>query len=333
MGANGSGPVAVLGAGLWGAVLAQHVAEKGTPVRLWEFFPELARRLDQTRLHPHLPGIRLMSEIAVTSDMRAAVDGARTVLIVVPSPHVRNTGKHLRPLLEALRTPPILVSASKGIEPGTLKTMTEILEEEIPSLKGKVFAFSGPSFAREVARGVPTKLLLAGPAGAALRSAQRVLDGNPLCVELYPDRKGVELGGSLKNVLAIGCGILDGLKSGANTKAALITQGIAEMGLLIQKHGGRYETIYTLAGIGDLIATGTSIESRNRAFGEKVGSGRDVKTAVREIPTVVEGVESSKSAHELCRSVRLKAPLVESIWGIVHEQRDPRTILKALGFN
>ncbi len=326
-------PVAVLGAGMWGTVLAQHLAEKGRAVRLWEFFPDLCRRLQQTRQHPNLPGLRLLEGVQVTSDLPSAVGDAKLLLVVLPSQHIRNTAKHLRPILDALRTPPVMVSASKGVEPGTLLTMSEILEAELPTMKRRLYAFSGPSFAREVARGVPTKLMLAGPAGPHLRLAQRVLDGSPLCVETHEDRKGVELGGSLKNVLAIGCGVLDGLKAGANTKAAMITQGIGEMGLLISKHGGKFETIYTLAGIGDLIATGTSTESRNRALGEKLGQGVELKAALRDIPTVVEGVESSRSAYELCRAARLRAPLVEAIWGVLHDRKEPRTLLKALGFN
>lgn len=324
--------VCVLGAGLWGTVLAQRVAEKGRPVGLWEFFPDLARNLQVTRRHPGLPELRLHPRIAVSADIAACAAHSRLLLFVLPSQHVRHTAKTLRPMLEGAKTLPIVVSASKGIEPTSLMTMAETIEDEIRVLKGRVLVFSGPSFAREVAKGVATKILLAGKSGPHVREAIAALNTQPIVVEHHPDRKGVELGGGLKNVLAIGCGILDGLGSGANTKAVLVTQGVAEMGRLIQKLGGRFDTIYSLAGLGDLFATGTSPESRNRALGEKLGQGKDLRQAIKEIPTVVEGVESARSAFRMCQAAKLKAPIIESIWGVLHEAQPPRKVLEAIGF-
>jgi glycerol-3-phosphate dehydrogenase (NAD(P)+) len=324
--------VSVLGAGLWGTVLAQRLAEKGHPVGLWEFFPDLAKGLQTLRRHPRLPGVRLHEKIEATSDLEQAVKGARLVLIALPSQHVRHHAKHLKPILARVKPAPILVNASKGIEPETLKTMAEVVEDELPGTKGRVFAFSGPSFAREVARGVPTKILLAGPNGPLAREALKILDGHPLLVEHHPDRKGVELGGGLKNVLAIGCGVLDGMGAGANTKAVLITQGIQEIGRLVQKSGGKFETIYGLAGLGDLFATGTSHESRNRALGEKLGQGKDLQHAMREIQMVVEGVEAAKSAHLLSKAAKAKTPVIDAIWGIVHEGQPASRLLESVGF-
>jgi glycerol-3-phosphate dehydrogenase (NAD(P)+) len=317
---------------MWGTVLGQQLAERGSPVAIWEFFPDLASTLQLNRRHPQLPGLRLHQKIEVTSKLEAAVSGARMILIVLPSQHVRNAGKHLKLLLEKAKPQPLVVSASKGIEPKTLLTMSEVLESEAPALKGKIMVLSGPSFAREVARGVPTKVLLAGKNGPTSREALDMLNAHPLLVERHEDRKGVELGGSLKNVLAIGCGILDGLGAGANTKAVLITQGIREMGELMAKNGGRFETIYSLAGLGDLFATGTSIESRNRALGEKLGQGKDLRTALKEIHTVVEGVESAHSAYDLTRSSKCKAPIIEAVWGVLHDGQPPNRMLEAIGF-
>jgi glycerol-3-phosphate dehydrogenase (NAD(P)+) len=325
-----SNKIAVLGGGLWGTVLAQHLSsQKGIRVWLWEFFADAAESLARSRRHPHIPGFRLDDGVRVTSDLGAAAASCDVLVVVLPSSFVRRTAKAAAPFLSG--KPFVVVNASKGVEPGTLMTMGEILEEELPKAKA-VYTLSGPSFAREVAKGVPTKMLLAGPAGAAVKSLEKLFDGGPLRVAWTKDRKGVELGGSLKNVLAIGAGILDGLEAGANTKAALITQGMGEMGQLIRASGGRAETVFGLSGLGDLIATGTSGESRNRGFGEKLGRGTKPARAQKEIPTVVEGVEAADSARALLRRSRVKAPLLEAIWSVVHESRPARQVLRALGF-
>jgi len=265
--------------------------------------------------------------VTVTSELGAAAQGAEVLLFVLPSSFVRPTAHRLGRLLGHA---PVALNASKGLEPGTLLTMGEVIASELPG--SRVYTLSGPSFAREVARGIPTKLVLAGPPGAAARRLCLLLEGPGLRVEWSRDRKGVELGGSLKNALAIACGILDGLGAGANTKAALFIQGISEMASLIAASGGRQETIYGLAGLGDLIATGTSPESRNRALGEKLGSGKPLAKALREIPTVVEGIEAAACAHRLARRLGLKAPLLEAIWRTLRRGSPAGNVVKALGF-
>ncbi len=325
-----SNKIAVLGGGLWGTVLAQHLRHAGADrVWLWEFFADAAAKLGKTRRHPHIPGFRLDDEVRVTSDLGAAVAASDVLVVVLPSHFVRRTAREAAKSLG--RKPFVVVNASKGVEPGTLRTMGEALEEELPSARA-VYTLSGPSFAREVAKGVPTRMLLAGPRGRDAAALEKLFDGGPLRVSWTEDRKGVELGGSLKNVLAIGCGILDGLEAGANTKAAAIIQGMDEMGRLIKACGGRSETVFGLAGLGDLIATGTSPESRNRGFGEKLGRGMSPARAQKAIPTVVEGIEASGSAHALAKLERVKLPLIEAIWAAVHESRPPRGVLRALGF-
>jgi glycerol-3-phosphate dehydrogenase (NAD(P)+) len=298
-------------------------------VRLWEFFPENAERLGRTRRHPHIPGFRLDKAVTVSSNLVETADQAELLIFVLPSEFVRDTAHRVGHLMRQGK-PPATVSASKGIEPRTLMTMAEVIASELPD--SPVYALSGPSFAQEVAKGVSTRMVLAGPGGSRAESLRRIFDGGPLRVSWSADRKGVELGGSLKNVVAIGCGILDGLRTGANTKAALITQGMSEMAELIASYGGGPKTAFGLTGLGDMIATGNSQESRNRALGERLGRGQGLQSALRAIPTVVEGVEAAQSARALARRAHLKAPLLEAIWRIVRRDGNPKLVLKALGF-
>ncbi len=321
--------VTVLGGGMWGCVLAQHLSNKKAKVTIWEFIPEIALSLQKTRRHAQIPGFRLDGSIKVTHDIKFAVEGADILLFVLPSKALAATAKKIRE--HGRMTFKVAVNASKGVEPNTLATMGDIVSRELPSLKGRVWTLTGPSFAREVARGVPTGLLLGGPSGAKANELVKLFDGGALNVTHWPDRVGVELGGSLKNAIAIGAGILDGLGTGANTKAALLVQGLAEMSLLIRASGGRADTIYGLAGLGDLIATGTSTESRNRGFGERLGRGLSPKAALAQIHTVVEGIEAAASARQLCARHKVKAPLLEAIFRATRGA-PAKGVLTALGF-
>ena len=314
---------------MWGCVLAQHLSNKNAKVTIWEFVPGLAESLHKSRRHAQIPGFRLSGSIKVTHDVAVAVKDVDVLLFVLPSRALAATAKLIRGC--GLKKNAVAVNASKGVESVSLATMGDIVSRELPSLKGKVWTLTGPSFAREVARGVPTGLLLGGPSGASAKALVSLFDGGALNVTHWPDRAGVELGGSLKNAIAIGAGILDGLGTGANTKAALLVQGLAEMSLLIRARGGRADTIYGLAGLGDLIATGTSHESRNRGFGEKLGKGLTPKVALAQIPTVVEGIEAAASARELCARHKVKAPLLEAIWRATRGA-PAKGVLKALGF-
>lgn len=320
--------VAVLGGGLWGVVLAQQLSRSRARVSLWEFFEEAAAELERTRRHPHIPGFRLDDGVRVTSRLSEAVSGASVLLFVLPSAHVRRTAKAIAPLITRGTA---VVNASKGVEPGSLQTMGDILASEL-GRSVPVYTLTGPSFAREVARGVPTRLVLAGPA-PRLKALSALFQGGCLSLETTTDRRGAELGGSIKNVLAIGCGVLDGLEGfGANSKAAMLTQAANEMASIISASGGRRETAFGPSGLGDLIATGTSPESRNRLFGEKLGKGTAPAKARAEIPTVVEGIEAAVSVRALARKLGVKAPLVEAIWGVVHGGRKARTVVDSLGF-
>ncbi len=322
--------ICVLGGGMWGVVLAHRLAENGESVRLWEFVPHLAESLHKTRRHAHIPDFHLHASIPASHDLAACVDGAEILLFVLPSRAMAAAARAIR-ASGRLSPRAVAVNASKGVEPGTFATMGDVVAREIPALRGKVWTLTGPSFAREAARGVPTGLMLGGPSGAKAKELAGIFSGGPLSVTPWPDRVGVELGGSLKNVIAVGAGILDGLGAGANTKAALLVAGLAEMARLIRACGGRADTVYGLSGLGDLIATGTSSESRNRAFGEKLGRGIAPARALAEIPTIVEGVEAALSARALCRRHKVKAPLIEAIFGATRG-KPARRVLTALGF-
>jgi glycerol-3-phosphate dehydrogenase (NAD(P)+) len=315
---------------MWGVVLAHQLARKGARVRLWEFAPRLAESLHKTRRHAHIPGFKLHHSIPASHDLGACVEGARVLLFVLPSKVMASAARSIR-ASGKLAPGAVAINASKGVEPGTFATMGDVVERELPALRGKVWTLTGPSFAREVARGVPTGLMLGGPSGAKAKALAALFHGGALNVTPWPDRVGVELGGSLKNVIAVGAGILDGLGAGANTKAALLVGGLREMARLIRASGGREDTVYGLSGLGDLIATGTSPESRNRAFGEKLGRGLSPARALAQIPTVVEGVEAARSARALCRRHRVDAPLIEAIYAATRG-RPARRVLTALGF-
>ncbi len=322
--------VSVLGGGMWGCVLAQHLARKSS-VRLWEFAPALTEILKKTRRLKHIPGFRLDDSVLVTNDLVEACRDADLLLFVLPSNALAATARAIGSKCRPSKSV-VAVNASKGLEPVTLATMGDIIARELPALRGKVWTLTGPSFAREVARGVPTSLLLGGPSGPRAKALVSLFDGGAMNVTHCADRVGVELGGSLKNAIAIGAGILDGLGVGANTKAALLVRGLCEMGAIISARGGRAGTIYGLAGLGDLIATGTSSESRNRAFGEKLGRGLSPARARAQIATVVEGVEAAARARELCRRYKVKAPLLESIWGATRGAK-AAGVLSAMGFH
>lgn len=318
--------VGVLGGGLWGTALAHHVSRPGRKVVLWEIHGPAAEQLRRSRRHAHMPGFRLDDEVEVTSELSRAA-ACELLLFVVPSQFSRATASAVRPLLGGRK--PWIVNASKGIEPKTLLTEGQVLESELPGCR--VWTLSGPSFAREVALGVPTRMVLAGPR-AGSGDILPLFDAGSIRVVWSPDRRGVELGGSLKNVLAIGAGIVDGMDIGNNTRAALLTEAMAEMALVIRRCGGKAESAYGLAGLGDLVLTGTGQLSRNHAFGVKLGQGLTPAEARRRIATVVEGIEAADSARALARRNRVPAPLIEAIWAIVRRGAPARRLIQALGF-
>lgn len=322
--------ITVFGAGIWGSVIAQHLAKRGYKVRLWEYSETLINVLKTSGTHPNIPNFKLHDNIILTHSVAEAVQDTELIIFAISSKAIRSFCREsLGPLLNGKAVP--VVSASKGIEDGSFKTICEIVEEEIPQLKGKALAFSGPSFALEVAQNVPTKITLAGDA-SLVRELMDVLNADPIIVVPATDRRGVEYGGSIKNVIAIGCGVIDGIGDGSNTKAALITQALAEMDQIIVSQGGEANTVYSLAGFGDAILTGMSAISRNRRLGEKLGSGLSLEEAKKEVGTIAEGVNSVQSIYDIARKNSLKTPIIDAIWELVCQGKKAHVLLHAMGF-
>lgn len=323
--------VTVFGAGIWGSVIAQHLAKKELEVRLWEYNEQLLNVLKTMGRHPNIPNFKIHDNIRLTGDVKEAVQDTDLIIFVISSKAIRSfCREQLKPLLGGRLIP--IVSASKGIEDKSFKTICEIIEEELPQLKDKVLAFSGPSFALEVAQNVPTKIMLAGADQTLVQEIADVINGDPIIVVPSADRRGVEYGGGIKNVLAIGCGVIDGIGDGANAKAALITQAMQEMNDITVSQGGQAGTVYSLAGFGDAILTGMSAISRNRRLGEKLGSGLSLEEAKKEVGTIAEGVNSVQSVYDIARQNHLNTPIIDAIWQIVCQGRKPHVLLQAMGF-
>lgn len=321
--------VAVLGAGSWGATLAAHLAKKGEPVSLWEFYPEAAAALQKTRRLAVLPALTLPRKLRVTSDIAEALSGAKTVIWAVPSHFMRQTAQaarlHLNPRAEH-------VGVAKGIENKSLLRMSQVLSDVLASQEEplRLAALSGPSHAEEVCRNIPTSIVVASRKIGLARRMQKLFMTSAFRVYTTNDVIGVELGGALKNIIAIGCGACDGLGLGDNTKAALMTRGLAEITRLGVKCGAKRETFFGLSGMGDLIVTCLSRHSRNRLLGEKVGRGKSLSRALSEMVMVAEGVRTTESAHHLARKMKVEMPIVREIYLALFKGKRAEKALKDL---
>jgi glycerol-3-phosphate dehydrogenase (NAD(P)+) len=320
--------VAVIGAGSWGTALAALLAGKGHRVVLWSYEPEVALRINRDRRSPYLPDAQLPDALTVVDDIEAAVSGAELVVSVSPSQFVRQVMTGAAP---HMRDDAILVSASKGIELGSLLRMDEVLSEAVPGDIMERFAvLSGPSFAHEVAAEAPTAVVVAGRSESVATTVQSVFQTSYFRVYTTTDVVGVELGGALKNVIALAAGVAAGLGFGHNTGAALITRGLAEMTRLGVAMGARRETFYGLAGMGDLVLTCTGSLSRNRTVGYRLGQGERLEDILADMNAVAEGVRTSEAVFELSRRHGVEMPITEEVHAILHEGRSPSDALAAL---
>ncbi len=317
--------IAVIGAGSWGTALAILLNSNGNEVTLWVHREEEAQKMRETREASRLQGVRIPEEITITSDLAEAVKERKVLVLVVPSKTVRETSEKLRDLTAPGTT---IINASKGIEEGTLYTMTDIIDEVIPQAESAVL--SGPSHAEEVAKLLPTTCVIGAKTEETARFLQKLFMSPVFRVYISSDILGIELGGALKNVIALAAGIADGMGYGDNAKAAIITRGIVEIGRLGMKMGGKLETFSGLTGVGDLIVTCASMHSRNRRAGILLGQGRSMEEAMKEVNMVVEGVYSAKAAMELARKYDAELPIIEQVNKVLFEGKDPKEAVSEL---
>ncbi len=318
--------VTVLGDGGWGTALALLLVENGRSVTLWSAFADYAAVLQRTRRNPRfLPGVKLPPQMRITSDLAEALSGADLAVSVIPTQHVRSVWEKALPHWDGIP----ICSASKGLEMSTRKLPTRILHELL-GRKAPLAVLSGPSIAGEVARGLPAAVVVAsGTSGLATR-VQVAFHSRRFRVYTSPDPVGAELGGALKNVIALAAGMCDGLGIGANAKAALLTRGVLEMSTLGRAMGARPETFYGLSGIGDLITTSLSAEGRNRAVGEALGKGRTLKAILSRTHQVTEGVWTSKAVVAFAKQRGVEVPIAREVYRVCFEGRSPRAALAAL---
>jgi glycerol-3-phosphate dehydrogenase (NAD(P)+) len=320
--------IAVLGAGAFGTVWAKVLAERGHAVTLWVRGGDAAAQISVDRESPYLPGVRLPPSIEVTPDLAEAVSGKPMVLGVTPSHAVRAVFTAAAP---ELARDVIIVNASKGIEQGTLATVDHIYRDVLPPAVSRRAAFlSGPTFAKELAQGLPAAIVVASHDRASGEAVQEAFAIPTLRVYTTEDVVGIELGGSLKNVIAIGAGISDGLGFGHNTRALLMTRGLNEIARLGVKMGANPLTFAGLAGMGDLVLTCTGDLSRNRHVGIQLGRGHSIEEILGEMSAVAEGVKTARSAHDLGLRHEVDLPIIDAIYSVLYEGKTPRDAVAEL---
>lgn len=318
--------ISVLGAGSWGTALALLLNNNGHEVTIWSILTEEIRQLKEERENKRcLPGVSIPEAIKFTDDAKEAVLDKDVLVLAVASPYVRSTAHRIGSLV---KNGQIIVNVAKGIEEETLSTLTQVIEDEIPN--ANVAVLSGPSHAEEVGRGLPTTCVVGARDKSTAEYLQNIFMSEVFRVYTSPDIIGIELGGALKNVIALAAGIADGIGYGDNTKAALITRGMYEISKLGTAMGGRPETFTGLTGIGDLIVTCASMHSRNRRAGILIGQGKSYEEAMKEVNMVVEGVYAAKAAIKLSRKYNVDLPIVEKVNEVLFEGKKPEEAVREL---
>ena len=323
--------IGVLGAGTWGIALARMLAVNGKDVTVWSALPEELKQLQSTCRHPNLPGMKLPGTMHYTADIAELCKDKDLLLFAVPSVFVRSTAKKAAPHVVDGQ---LIVDVAKGMEEKTLKTMSEVIEDELSKLPGhehcRVVALSGPTHAEEVARDLPTVIVAASADESAARMVQKIFTNPNFRVYTNTDRLGTELGGAIKNVIALSVGIAMGLGYGDNAKAALITRGNAELSRLGIAMGCRPETFAGLSGMGDLIVTCTSMHSRNLHAGMLIGHGATPEEAKKEVGQVVEGINALPAAKKLEKKYKVEMPIVDVVDAILSGKMDAQNAVDAL---
>jgi len=321
--------ICILGGGSWGIALAVLLHGKEHNIKIWEFFPEEAEQLKTKRESmSRLPGVIIPDDIDISSDLKTATESAEVVCFVVPSHTVRSTARELKKIgIEAS----LYVNCAKGIENKTLKRMSEVILDEIDSLQPEqVLTLSGPSHAEEVARGLPTSVVVAGISGKNAIMVQSAFNSERFRVYSSTDLVGVELGGSVKNIIAIASGICQGLGFGDNTSGALITRGLAEIVRLGERMKADPMTFAGLSGLGDLVTTCLSRHSRNRHVGEQIGRGLKLQEILQQMTMVAEGVKTTESVFDLAKKERIDMPITNEVYRILFENKEPQIAVRDL---
>ncbi len=318
--------VGIIGAGSWGIALSVLLTNNGHKVSVWSIIQSEIDMLKEKHEHvDKLPGVKLPDSIEFTTDLEGTAKENEVLVMAVPSPYIRSTSKSLKPFVKEGQ---IIVNVAKGIEEDSLKTLSEIIKEEIP--QSKVAVMCGPTHAEEVGRGIPTSIVVGCNERKTAELLQDLFMSESFRVYISPDVLGMEIGSSLKNVVALAAGIADGLGYGDNTKAALITRGIAEITRLGIKMGGKAETFAGLTGIGDLIVTCASMHSRNRRAGILLGQGKTMDEAMAEVKMVVEGVYSAKAAMQLSKKYDVELPIIEQVNAVLFENKNAADAVRDL---
>ena len=318
--------IGILGSGTWGTALANCLTNIGHEVTVWTKFEKEKEILEQTHIHPNLPGVELNKNIVFTTNLSSAVKDKEIVIFATPSIFIRETAIAVKAYLNPSQ---IIVTVAKGIEEKTFFTMTEILEDVLGK-EYSITALSGPTHAEEVSRGIPSTIVSAGTDLNACKIVQKAFEGTPLRVYTNNDVLGVEICGALKNIIALATGISDGLGFGDNTRAAIITRGLAEITRLGLSVGCKIETFIGLAGVGDLVVTATSRHSRNSRAGYLLGQGHSLEDTLKEVGMVVEGINALPAAKNLAEKNNVDIPIIDAVYDVVNNKRNPKEIVLSL---
>ncbi|MGR3741531.1 NAD(P)H-dependent glycerol-3-phosphate dehydrogenase [Companilactobacillus sp. DQM5] len=324
--------VTVLGAGSWGTILANLLAENGNLVKLWGHNQKSIDEINNNHTNKHyLPEFKITPQLEATTDLKYASENSEVILFVIPTQATRDVAEQLKPILSKLNISPILVTASKGLEQRSYDRISEILEDVIPiENRDGVVVLSGPSHAEDVANKDITTLTAASKEIKKSEFIQQIFMNQYFRLYTNDDVIGVEMGAALKNVIAIGAGALHGLGYGDNTKAALITRGLAEITRLGVSMGAKPMTFIGLSGVGDLIVTCTSVNSRNWRFGDSLGKGQSTDTILENMGMVVEGVATCKAAFELAEKKKIDMPITRAIYQVIYENKNVEKVIKEL---
>jgi glycerol-3-phosphate dehydrogenase (NAD(P)+) len=318
--------ISIIGDGGWGTTLAIHLSRKNYPVMLWGAFPEnIARSAKSRENKKFLPGVKIPLQVRLTSDINEAVGFGDLIVLSSPSEYLTDTLKRIQKVPYKGK---VFVSVVKGIHPGSFKRMSEIIQEHLP--KVPLVVLSAPTIAGEVAHGIPTTAVAACKDAQLAKTIQKVFNSDTFRIYTNTDLIGVEYGGSVKNVIALACGICDGLKLGTNAKAAVLTRGLVEITRLGMALGARQETFYGLTGLGDLVTTCFSPNSRNRSVGEALGQGKKIKDVLGGMNAVAEGVVTARAVYRLARKKKIAMPIVTEVYRILFEDKPARRAMKDL---